>query len=72
MPARILSNMPTASDQVRHLPALLTVSDDSSAISGLRFRINIVMSIAGLPTSHSTATTVTNAACPIELSPSAG
>ena len=38
----------------------------------LRFRLNIVMDIAGLPTTHSTATTVTNAACPIELSPSAG
>jgi len=39
---------------------------------GLRFRINIDMSIAGLPTSHSTATTVTNAACPIQLPASAG
>lgn len=40
--------------------------------AGLQFRLNIDMSIAGLPTKHSTATTVTNAACPIELSPSAG
>ncbi|KAH9960189.1 hypothetical protein BC827DRAFT_1133648 [Russula dissimulans] len=34
---------------------------------GLQFRLNIDMRIAGLPTTHSTATTVTNAACPIEL-----
>jgi len=37
----------------------------------LQFRLNIDMRIAGLPTKHSTATTVTNAACPIELSLSA-
>jgi hypothetical protein len=39
---------------------------------GLQFRLNIGMSIAGLPTKHSTATTVTNAACPIELPINAG
>jgi len=39
---------------------------------GLRFRINIDMDIAGLPSKHSTATSVTNAACPIELPSSAG
>ncbi|KAH9030373.1 hypothetical protein EDB85DRAFT_2074321 [Lactarius pseudohatsudake] len=38
----------------------------------LRFRLNIDMSIAGLPTKHSTATSVTNAQCPIELPSSAG
>ncbi|KAH9175598.1 hypothetical protein EDB89DRAFT_323447 [Lactarius sanguifluus] len=38
----------------------------------VRFRLNIDMSIAGLPTKHSTATTVTNAPCPIELPSSAG
>jgi len=38
----------------------------------LRFRLNIDMSIAGLPTKHSTATSVTNAACPIELPSNAG
>lgn len=38
----------------------------------LRFRLNIDMSIAGLPTKHSTATTITNAACPIELPSNAG
>ncbi|KAI9453235.1 hypothetical protein BJY52DRAFT_1205520 [Lactarius psammicola] len=39
---------------------------------GLRFRLNIDMNIAGLPTKHSTATSVTNAPCPIELPSSAG
>jgi len=39
---------------------------------GVQFRLNINMDIAGLPTQHSTATTVTNAACPIELPASAG
>jgi len=39
---------------------------------GLRFRLNIDMSIAGLPTMHSTATSVTNAQCPIELPLNAG
>jgi hypothetical protein len=34
---------------------------------GLQFRLNIDMDIEGLPTKHSTATTVTNAACPIVL-----
>lgn len=38
----------------------------------LRFRLNIDMSISGLPSTHSTATSVTNAACPIELPASAG
>ncbi|KAI0298116.1 hypothetical protein B0F90DRAFT_1735099 [Multifurca ochricompacta] len=38
---------------------------------GLRFRLNIDINVAGLPTKHSTATTVTNAPCPIELSPNA-
>ncbi len=41
-------------------------------ISALRFRLNIDMNIAGLPTKHSTATSVTNAPCPIELPSSAG
>ncbi|KAF8260921.1 hypothetical protein EI94DRAFT_1747188 [Lactarius quietus] len=39
---------------------------------GIQFRLNIDMDISGLPTQHSTATTVTNAACPIELPASAG
>ncbi|KAI0246425.1 hypothetical protein BJV78DRAFT_1286451 [Lactifluus subvellereus] len=39
---------------------------------GLRFRLNIIMSIDGLPTQHSTATTVTSAPCPIELPVNAG
>lgn len=39
---------------------------------GLQFRLNINMDIEGLPTQHSTATTVTNAPCPIELPVSAG
>ena len=39
---------------------------------GLQFRLNIDMSIEGLPTQHSTATTVTNAPCPIELPVNAG
>lgn len=39
---------------------------------GLQFRLNIDMSIEGLPTKHSTATTVTNAGCPIELPVNAG
>ncbi|KAI9509980.1 hypothetical protein F5148DRAFT_1274975 [Russula earlei] len=39
---------------------------------GLRFRLNIDMDIAGLPTMHSTATTITNAPCPIELPNNAG
>ena len=39
---------------------------------GLQFRLNIDMSIQGLPTKHSTATTVTNAPCPIELPVNAG
>jgi hypothetical protein len=39
---------------------------------GLQFRLNIDMSIEGLPTKHSTTTTVTNAACPIELPVNAG
>ena len=34
---------------------------------GLQFRLNIDMSIEGLPTKHSTATTVSNAGCPITL-----
>jgi hypothetical protein len=38
----------------------------------LQFRLNIDMSIEGLPTKHSTATTVTNALCPIELPVNAG
>ncbi|KAN0118481.1 hypothetical protein V8E52_005211 [Russula decolorans] len=39
---------------------------------GLQFRLNIDMSIEGLPTTHSTATSVTNALCPIELPVNAG
>ncbi|KAI0265623.1 hypothetical protein BC834DRAFT_970002 [Gloeopeniophorella convolvens] len=39
---------------------------------GLRFRLNIDMDIEGLPTKHSTATTVTNGPCPIELPANAG
>lgn len=39
---------------------------------GLQFRLNIDMSIEGLPTKHSTATTVTSAPCPIELPVNAG
>ncbi|KAI0060402.1 hypothetical protein BV25DRAFT_959629 [Artomyces pyxidatus] len=35
---------------------------------GLQFRLIIDMDIAGLPTHHTTSTTVTNAPCPIELS----
>jgi hypothetical protein len=39
---------------------------------GVQFRLNIDMYIDGLLHKHSTATSVTNAACPIELSINAG
>jgi hypothetical protein len=39
---------------------------------GLQFRLNIDMNIEGLLSKHSTATSVTNAPCPIELPVNAG
>ena len=58
--------------QVRHLHIVVVSVLMTHPISDLRFRLNIDMWIAGLPSKHSTATTVTNAACPIELPSNAG
>jgi hypothetical protein len=63
---------PMTLGQVRHLHVATVSVLMAHPISGLQFRLNIGMSIAGLPTKHSTATTVTNAACPIELPINAG
>lgn len=58
-------------DQVRLFHDFLSIRQLNPQL-GLQFRLNIDMSIEGLPTQHSTATTVTNAPCPIELPVNAG
>jgi hypothetical protein len=70
MHAKIRVNMSMATGQVRSCHD--TYYSMTYSYLGLQFRLNIIMSIAGLPTEHSTATTVTNAACPIELPANAG
>jgi hypothetical protein len=57
--------------QVRHFHDFFSVRHLNPQL-GLQFRLNIDMSIEGLPTMHSTATSVTNAPCPIELPTNAG
>jgi hypothetical protein len=71
MLAEILFSTQMGVGQVRLYQVFISIRQLSPHL-GLQFRLNIDMSIEGLPTTHSTATTVTNAACPIELPVNAG
>lgn len=71
MLAEILFSTQMGVGQVRLFHVFISIQQLSPHL-GLQFRLNIDMSIEGLPTTHSTATTVTNAACPIELPVNAG
>jgi hypothetical protein len=72
MLAKIVFNILVESGRVRSFLRFVHLAAYPGRAPGLQFRLNINMNIAGLPTKHSTATTVTNAACPIELPASAG